>query len=333
MPSLSRRTALALFAAAPLAARAQSGPGVGGLPALLAEFPQAHAIAIAQSGELTLNEAVRGPAIDRPVNVKSVSKSLVAAILGATIAEGTVSLESTLSEVAPALIPAGADPRVAQLTLRDLVTLRAGLERTSGGNYGGWVASSNWVANQLSRPFVAEPGGRMLYSTGSVHVLGAALAEATGESLLALARRHLGTPLGIEIPAWTRDPQGYYLGGNEMALTPAAMVRVGELYRLGGVWEGTRVLAEGYAEESFDPVTRSPYSGLGYGLGWFTGRMAGKAFGLARGYGGQLILVMPEAELTVAITSDPTLPARSGGYFGELMDFLAGPVMEATGAA
>ncbi|MGZ9809061.1 serine hydrolase domain-containing protein [Pseudoroseicyclus sp. H15] len=329
MPSLSRRKALALFAAAPLAARAQSGPGVTALPGLLAEFPQAHAIAIAQSGELLLAEAVRGPAIGRPVNVRSVSKSLVAAILGGVIAEGTVALDDSLQDIAPALIPAGADPRVARLTLRDLVTLRAGLERTSGGNYGPWVASSNWVANQLSRPFVAEPGGRMLYSTGSFHVLGAALTEATGESLLALARRHLGGPLSIEIPAWTRDPQGYYLGGNEMALTPEAMVRVGELYRLGGLWDGTRVLAEGYAEESFTPVTRSPYSGLGYGLGWFTGEVRGMRYGLARGYGGQVIFVVPEAELTVAITSDPTQPARSGGYFGELMRFLEGPVLAA----
>ncbi|WP_373355437.1 serine hydrolase domain-containing protein [Pseudoroseicyclus sp. CXY001] len=329
MPSLSRRMALSLFAAAPLAARAQSGPSVAGLPALLEAFPQAHAIALAQSGQLTLNEAVRGPAVSRPVNVKSVSKSLVAAILGGVIAEGTVALDDTLEETAPALIPAGADPRVGALTLRDLVTLRAGLERTSGGKYGGWVASGNWVADQLSRPFVAEPGGPMLYSTGSVHVLGAALSEATGESLLALARRHLGAPLGIEIPAWTRDPQGYYLGGNEMALTPEAMVRVGELYRLGGVWEGQRVLADGYTAESFTPVTRSPYSGLGYGLGWFTGEVRGLRYGLARGYGGQVIFVVPEAELTVAITSDPTLPARSEGYFGELMRFLEGPVMEA----
>ncbi|MEZ5754352.1 MAG: hypothetical protein R3D90_06175 [Paracoccaceae bacterium] len=51
------------------------------------------------------------------------------------------SLSSTLGEVAPGLIPADATAGVADLTLEDLVTLRAGLEGTSGGNYGAWVGS------------------------------------------------------------------------------------------------------------------------------------------------------------------------------------------------
>jgi CubicO group peptidase (beta-lactamase class C family) len=163
----------------------------------------------------------------------------------------------------------------------------------------------------------------MLYSTGSVHVLGAVLARASGESLLAQARTRLGDPLGIEIPAWTRDPQGFYLGGNEMALSPVAMARFGEVYRLGGVLDGTRVLSAGWVESSFVPRTRSPFSGLDYGYGWFLGRRAGYRLMLARGYGGQLICLVPDLELTVVVTSDPTRPARSEGYFGDLMRLIA----------
>ena len=90
----------------------------------------------------------------------------------------------------------------------------------------------------------------MLYSTGSFHVLGAALARASGESLLALARGWLGEPLGIEIPAWTRDPQGFYLGGNEMALSPMAMLAFGEMYRRDGrTADGATVLSERLGRE------------------------------------------------------------------------------------
>ena len=60
--------------------------------------------------------------------------------------------------------------------------------------------------------------------------LGAVLSEATGQSLLSLSRERLGQPLGFEVPSWVRDPQGRYLGGNEMALTLDGMVRFGELY-------------------------------------------------------------------------------------------------------
>ena len=288
------------------------------------------ALIVLRGGETVLEVRLDGPGLDTPVNVKSVSKSLVALLTGIAIDRGAVpSVTATLGEVAPRLIPAAADPRVAGITLEDLVTLRAGLERTSGPNYGPWVSSGNWVANALSREIVAEPGTRMLYSTGSTHVLGAALATATGESLLTLVRRWLGAPLGIDIPAWTRDPQGYYLGGNEMAVSPRALARIGEMIRQGGAWEGDRVVSEDWLAASFRPRTRSPWSGLGYGYGWFLGRAGGTDYALARGYGGQVLAVAPEAGITVVITSDPTRPARSGGYFGELQRFIERDVIGA----
>jgi CubicO group peptidase (beta-lactamase class C family) len=144
--------------------------------------------------------------------------------------------------VAPRLIPANATQGAAAITMEDLVTLRAGLESTSGANYGGWVQSPNWVAYALRRPMIDVPGGRMIYSTGSSHVLGAAVATASGKSLLTLARERLGAPLGIEVPAWRRDPQGFYFGGNEMTLTPRAMLRLAVMMRDKGRFGGTPVI-------------------------------------------------------------------------------------------
>jgi CubicO group peptidase (beta-lactamase class C family) len=328
MPRPNRRAVLAGLAAGLAApAIAQSGSWAAVAEAARA-LPQLHAILVARNGETVLAEAIRGPGLDDLTNVKSVSKSIVALLLGAAIDRGVVpTVRTTLADVAPGLIPDGADPRVADLTMEDLVTLRAGLERTSGPNYGEWVSSSNWVANALSRPFVAEPGGRMLYSTGSFHVLGAALSEASGESLLALAREWLGEPLGIDIAPWTRDPQGYYLGGNEMALSPRAMLRIGEMLRQGGAWESQQVISPEWVEASLTPVTRSPFSGLDYGYGWFLGDAPQGRFAIARGYGGQVIATAPEAGITVVITSDPTQPARSEGYFGDLMDLLGREIL------
>jgi CubicO group peptidase (beta-lactamase class C family) len=289
---------------------------------------QLNALVIAQGGEVVLAEAFRGPPVERAVNVKSVSKTIVAALLGAALDRGEVAgVDATLGELVPELIPADADPRVASITLEDLVTLRAGLERTSGAGYGAWVSSGNWVGYALSRPMVASPGERMLYSTGSTHVLGAALAKATGASLLAQARGRFGEPLGIEIPAWTRDPQGFYLGGNEMALSPLALLRFGEMVRQGGAWEGRRVLSPKWIAASVEPRTRSPFSGLAYGYGWFIGRADGRPMHLARGFGGQVLAIIPDLGLTVVVTSDPTRPARSEGYFGELMGLIDGVIV------
>jgi CubicO group peptidase (beta-lactamase class C family) len=295
---------------------------------------QLNAIVIGVDGEVVAAEAFRGPAVDRAVNVKSVSKTIVAALTGIAIDRGALSgTAATLGEVAPGLIPRDADPRVTGITVADLLTMQAGLERTSGGNYGAWVESRNWVADALSRPMVRQPGAGMLYSTGSYHVLGAVLTEVTGRSLLEQAREGLGDPLDIDVPPWTRDPQGYYMGGNEMALSPLAMFRFGEVYRLGGAIDGARVLSEAWVAESLVPRTRSNFSGDDYGYGWFLREAGGHEMAYARGYGGQMIFVVPSLRLTVAITSDPNRPARSDGHVGDLQRLMAESVVPAAEGA
>lgn len=319
MPNISRRTFLsgtAALLASPLGAKVRDWQSVA---KQAQAFDQCRAIVIFQDGGQVLSKVFRGPAINKAVPIKSVSKTIVAALAGAAIDRGEIpSVEATLGDVVPELIPSKADREVANITIKNLLTMQAGLQRTSGQNYGVWVNSSNWVSNALSRPMVAEPGTRMLYSTGSSHIMGAVLSEVSGKSLLTLARERLGKPLGFEIPAWTRDPQGRYLGGNEMALTLAAMVRFGEMYRNGGRAGEQQVLSEDWVNQSLVQVTHSLFSGLGYGYGWFLGQSGGIPYALARGYGGQVICIVPELKLTVAITSDPNRLARSAGYFGDL---------------
>jgi len=158
----------------------------------------------------------------------------------------------------------------------------------------------------------------MLYSTASWHVLGGLLSEVTGKSLLTLSREWLGEPLDIEFAPWTRDPQGRYLGGNEMSMSPLEMARFGELYRLGGRWKDESVMVDDWVRQSFEPRTVSPWSNDAYGYGWFLRPMGDHVAAYGRGYGGQLIHVIPQAGVVVAITSDTNRPARSAGYMGTL---------------
>ncbi len=297
---------------------------------LAASLDQLHALVIGRHGTVLSADAFRGPPVSRKVNVKSVSKTIVASLAGVALDRGLLrGVDATLGETAPELIPAGADPRVRGITVAQLLTMQAGLEPTSGPGYGRWIGSRNWVADALGRPFVAEPGERMIYSTGSYHVLGAVLARVAGRSLLALARDWLGRPLGIDLPGWTRDPQGYHLGGNNMVLSPLDLFRFGEMWSRGGVWNGRPVVSAAWAQASWIPRTRSPYSGDAYGFGWFLAESNGHRIAYARGYGGQMLYLVPSLGLTVVVTSDPTRPARSDGYVGELGALLTGHIMPA----
>lgn len=324
---ISRRSfsaALLAGLAAPLIGRVAAQDS-GEIRAAIQGMAQLHSLQVRIGDDLVFAEAPRGPGLDRAANIKSCSKSIVALLLGTAIDRGEIAgVDARLGDVAPDIIPADATEGVADITMEDLATLCAGLQSTSGANYGGWVASGDWIADALSRPMVARPGGRMIYSTGTTHVLGAALTAATGDSLLDLARDRLGTGLDIDVAPWVRGPQGYFLGGNEMSLTPRGMLRIAMLMRDNGRYGDAQIIPADWIAASSIPRTQSPYSGLDYGYGWF---LSASGYVMARGYGGQIIAAHPERGLAVAITSDPTRPARSEGYFGDMMRLLNGPVL------
>jgi CubicO group peptidase (beta-lactamase class C family) len=313
-------------------------PAATGLDAALLEqtldqaaaLPSLHALLVARAGEERVGQVFRGPGLDRPVNVKSVSKSVMSALAGAAIERGILAgVDQRIAPVLDGLVPPDADPRVTAITVDHLLTMRAGLERTSGPNYGRWVNSPDWVRYALSRPFVDQPGGRMLYSTGSYHLLSAVLTQASGRSTLELAREWLGGPLGIDIPPWTRDPQGFYLGGNNMRLAPRALLRFGEMYRQGGSYRSRRVLPASWVEASWTPRVRSRFTGHHYGYGWFIAQARGLRVCYAWGYGGQMIYVVPDLALTVVITSDDTAPSGRSGYVRRLHQLLVKGIMPA----
>ncbi len=282
-------------------------------------FPRGHALIVAREGKVVVERVFRGPSLDTPVNIKSASKTVIDALIGIALDKGVVkAVDEPVLPLLKARAPAGLSSKVSAITLDHLLSMRAGLERTSGRQYyGRWVNSPNWVSFALSRPFVDEPGGGMLYSTGNTHLLSAILTDASGKTTLDLARDWLGKPLAIAIPAWTRDPQGVYFGGNEMALSPHALLKFGEMYRNGGMVGGARVLSEGWIKASWTPKTHDRHDD-GYGYGWFITEAHGQPVYYAWGFGGQMLYVVPGLKLTIVVTSDSTAPFVETDYHCEL---------------
>ncbi len=78
------------------------------------------------------------------------------------------------------------------------------------------------------------------------------------------------------------------------------------------------MVSPAWLETSFQPRTRSPFSGDQYGLGWFLTQIGGTFAAYGRGYGGQMLMVFPQRDAVLVITSDPKRPARSSGYFADI---------------
>lgn len=260
---------------------------------------------------------------DSPTNIKSASKSIISALAGIAIERGL--LEGPGQPIAPILegdLPADPDPRLATVTLGHLLSMQAGLERQSGANYGAWVSSRNWVRAALAAPFTQDPGGRMQYSTASTHLVSAILTRVTGRSTLDLARDWLDPVPGFRITDWERDPQGIYLGGNQMAMSTRSLLAFGAMYASGGLAGGRQVVPAGWVEESWRTRTASIFSGQGYGYGWFIGQASGRPVRYGWGYGGQMIYVFPatgrQPAAAIAMTSDPDQPSARTGYRNDL---------------
>jgi CubicO group peptidase (beta-lactamase class C family) len=309
---ITRRLALAGLALAAVPAQADTALLSRALDGI-ADTPGLRALIVAQNGAPVAERVFRGGGLDQPTNIKSASKTILAMLAGIAIERGVLAgLDQRIAPVLGPRIPRGAPPEVRDITLRHLLSMRAGLEPTSGANYGAWVASRDWLAYALSRPMVDEPGGRMLYSTGTSHILAAVLARASRRSVHELAQAWLGTPLGFTVPGWTRDPQGLHFGGNEMALSPRALLAFGECCRNGGLHQGRQVIPAGFLRDAWQPQARSAWSGQMYGLGWWIAEARGQRVLYAWGYGGQMLYLLPDIGLTVVMTSDPDVPRVRG---------------------
>ena len=257
---------------------------------------------------------------DRPINIKSASKSVLSALVGLAFDDGALSdLHQPIGSFFPALLPDTS--RKASITLYHLLTMQAGLESTSFGNYGRWVTSDDWVAHALNRPLVRDPGDGMIYSTGTTHILAALLTKALDEPLRRYAQRRLFAPLGIQMGNWQQDPDGVYFGGNNLALSPQGLLRFGQLYLNGGRWNGQQILPQWWVRASWQPYVDQSYRGFKYGLLWWLEDFGGVSTVFAWGYGGQLLLLAPEWNLIAVMTSSLSPSSPLGDHSGRLFRF------------
>jgi CubicO group peptidase (beta-lactamase class C family) len=267
-----------------------------------ASLPRLYSLLVSVEGQLRVERYFNGASATRSTNIKSASKSIISTLVGIAIDRGDIrSVREPIGTYFPEHLRG--EPGKAAITIEDLVTMRSGLETTSNRNYGRWVQSANWVRAALAQPMIDVPGGRMIYSTGSTHLLSAILTKATGMSTLAFARRTLGDPLGVVFGGWTRDPQGIYLGGNEMAMRPRDMVRIGELFLNDGRHEGAQIVSEAWVRTAIQPRTVSRWSEREYGYGWWIRTLADRTVFYAWGYGGQFIFIVPSTKTVVVTTS------------------------------
>ena len=311
------------------AERSRSAPALTEAARAAAEMPRLHSLVVSRRGELILDYHAKGIRPNRLTNIKSASKSIIAALVGIAIERKLIKgVDEPIVRYFPEL-RRDPDPRKGTITIEDLLTMRSGLESTSGEGYGNWVRSRNWVRYVLDRPLVSDPGTSMEYSSGTSHLLSAILTKATKTSTWRFAQSSLARPLGITLAPWPRDPQGIYFGGNEMLMTPRQMIVFGELFLNRGRHRGRQIVPADWVEKSCTPRTVSRWNpDQRYGYGWWIRDFAGRSGCFAWGYGGQYILVFRDLELVIAVTSSTTVSEERRGHRRTLFDLIERHVLD-----
>ncbi|MGR3758453.1 MAG: serine hydrolase domain-containing protein, partial [Tranquillimonas sp.] len=308
---LNRRAVLAGAAASMAAVRSNAQ-----LPRFAAAIDAAldvegvHSLSLSVAGRTILSEVFCDPPLTTPLNVGTAARPVLSALTGIAIEKGYLnSLEQRVAPILARSLPARPDPRLDLLTIENLLAMQAGLRSVSGPAGGAWRGSPDWVRHALAQPFMADPGRAMIESTGNYHLMGAILSIAAGHDLLWLARTWLGRPASMAIEPWFRDPQGRYVGGDDMFLTPEALLRLGELHALGGLWNGRAVLPRNWVAQALTPRATSRETGDSFGLGWFLRRFGGEQ-GAYAGTDEHTVWILPGLEAAVAVTSKPGLRAE-----------------------
>jgi CubicO group peptidase (beta-lactamase class C family) len=286
---------------------AQGKPGQATLDSVVLaarDVPRLHSLLVSHQGSLVLERYLNGRRATQHANVKSVSKSVISALVGIAIEQKRIpGVNEPIGRYFAEQLRAPADAAKRAITVENLLSMRSGLESTSGRNYGAWVTSKNWVRFALARPLESTPGEEMEYSTGNTHLLSAILTAATKRSTWQYAQEALAKPLGFSLARWPQDPQGIYFGGNEMLFTPRQMVAFGELYLNRGRYGDRQVVPARWVDDSFVPRGRSDFNDQMYGYGWWMRDFAGEQAFFAWGFGGQYVFLIPRLQLVVVTTS------------------------------
>jgi CubicO group peptidase (beta-lactamase class C family) len=276
-----------------------------------------HGVLLYHRGRLVLEEYFYGYDAARPHQLRSATKSIVGALVGAAVDRGALSGldEPVLARLGFASVE-NPDQRKARITLGDLLTMRPGLacddrDAESPGNETRIYEKADWVKAALDLPMMIDPGREAHYCSASVALAGRMTERAVKMSLPDFAHSALFGPLGIQRGDWrwnytlTNANREYA----QIHLRPRDMLKLGLLFADSGQWKGRQVLSARWVAASLGAQTQIDDTDYGY-LWWRPwlgvmipdGAQQRVEFNVAQGNGGQKIYIVPQHELVAVFT-------------------------------
>ena len=296
-------------------------------------LPDAFSLLVVKNGYLVFEKYYSWGSPEKYTVVHSVTKSVTSALIGIALDKGYLkTVDQKLTQFFPEYITDDLDPRKEKISLRHLLTMSAGFRwNDRGPEMRFWYTSSNWAKFTIQLPQEKNPGDVFNYNSSVSHLLSIILSKSTKTSVLDFARQNLFEPLGIQSAYWHQDPQGYYNGGFGLGLSARDLAKIGFLYLNNGYWNGQSIVSEYWVKESTDrqiqAFSHPIYGAFGYGYQWWVKKVDGCSSFRAWGRRGQFIVVVPELDLVIAVTSETAMPhPPTSIHYSPLFDLVAASV-------
>lgn len=239
----------------------------------------------------------------------STSKSFTSTAIGFAVADSLLTVEDKVISFFPEFLPDSVSDYLAALTVKDLLTMSVGQDPDPTLKI---PADSLWVKGFFETPVLNEPGSVFLYNSMATYMLSAIVTRVTGEKVIDYLQPRLFEPLGISGIDWETDPAGYNTGGWGLRLKTEDMAKFGQFLLQKGKWDGKQVLPGEWVEEATTfkiqqrpdlPAEDRAKSDWLQGYCYQFWRCRYNAF-RADGAFGQYIIVMPDQDAVIAITSE-----------------------------
>jgi CubicO group peptidase (beta-lactamase class C family) len=288
------------------------------LSATIAEqYPSARALVLAR-GNCILHEYYGDNSPDVQWPMYSVTKSVLSILVGIAIDKGLLRLDRKLPELVAEATERTIDPRAADITLRDLLTMSSGFAPHEVVEVPGVWNSSVWM---IGRRVEHPPGTHFYYDDQGTNLIAVILRRAVGGNIAEFAKNELFAPLQIDRYQWMADGDGNLPGYSGLLLTGRDMAKIGLLYLQHGRWRERQVVSEAYVLDS----TRKHIDGgepahAGYGYLWWTRPTRdGLLAYFASGSQSQLIVNFPDRNLVMALASGSSLPGGAANFINEVV--------------
>ncbi len=254
--------------------------------------------------------------------MQSVTKSVVSLAIGLALKRGEFpDLDTSVFEVLDVSQVDDADDKKHAMTIRDLMTMSAGLQWNEGLPYTDhkntftiMAKTRDWVAFTMNQPMSDQPGTRFNYNSGLTLVLAEIFRIATGQDLEQYVVQNLFVPLGISDYEWKRTPRGLPDTQEGLYLSSRDLARIAYLVLRKGRWADAQLIPAMWIEASMQPAFKAVGEHLDYGYMWwlqhydYKGSSATAYVGM--GFGGQRPIILPELDLVIIVTGWNILPDR-----------------------